>query len=112
MLAKILPLFKMGLGGRIGNGNQYMSWVGLDDLLALVLSAIVDESITGPVNAVSPNPITNAEFTKTLGKALSRPTIFSIPEFIIKGSIRRRISECCNPIELTCNANSFSKNWI
>ena len=92
MLAKILPLFKMGLGGRIGNGNQYMSWVGLDDLLALVLSAIVDESITGPVNAVSPNPITNAEFTKTLGKALSRPTIFSIPEFIIKAALGEELA--------------------
>jgi uncharacterized protein (TIGR01777 family) len=91
-LAKILPLFKMGLGGRIGNGNQYMSWVGLDDLLALVLSAIVDESITGPVNAVSPNPITNAEFTKTLGKALSRPTIFSIPEFIIKAALGEELA--------------------
>jgi uncharacterized protein len=53
-------------------------------LLGLVLYAIVDESITGPVNAVSPNPVANADFTATLGKVLSRPTIFSIPEFIIK----------------------------
>jgi uncharacterized protein len=74
MLAKILPLFKLGLGGRIGNGNQYISWIALDDLLGLVLYAIVDESITGPVNAVSPNPVTNADFTATLGKVLSRPT--------------------------------------
>ena len=84
MLAKILPLFKLGLGGRIGNSNQYISWITLDDLLGLVLYAIVDESITGHVNAVSPNPVTNADFTATLGKVLSRPTIFSIPEFIIK----------------------------
>jgi uncharacterized protein len=68
MLAKILPLFKLGLGGRIGNGNQYISWIALDDLLGLVLYAIVYESITGPVNAVSPNPVTNADFTATLGK--------------------------------------------
>jgi uncharacterized protein len=87
MLAKILPIFKLGLGGRIGNGNQYMSWIGLDDLLGLVLYAIVDESITGPVNAVSPNPVTNAGFTATLGKVLSRPTIFSIPEFILKSAL-------------------------
>lgn len=75
ILAKIFPLFKMGFGGRIENGNQYMSWIGLDDLLSLVLYAIVDESVNGPINAVSPNHITNTDFTKTLGKVLSRPTI-------------------------------------
>jgi len=84
MLSKILPLFKMGLGGRIGNGDQYMSWIGLDDLLGLILYAIAHESVSGPVNAVSPKPITNADFTTTLGKILSRPTKFSIPETIVK----------------------------
>jgi uncharacterized protein (TIGR01777 family) len=84
MLSKILPLVKLGLGGRIGNGNQYMSWIGLDDLLGLIVYTIADESISGPVNAVSPNPVTNADFTTTLGKVLSRPTIFSIPESMIK----------------------------
>ena len=84
MLSKILSLFKLGLGERIGKGNQYMSWIGLDDLLGLILYAVADESISGPVNAVSPNPITNADFTTTLGKVLSRPTKFAIPESIIK----------------------------
>jgi len=84
MLSKILPTFKLGLGGRIGNGNQYMSWIGLDDLLGLILYVIADKSIAGPVNAVSPNPITNADFTTTLGKVLSRPTKFSIPESMVK----------------------------
>ena len=84
MLSKFLPIFKAGLGGRIGKGNQYMSWIGLDDLLGLILYTIADESISGPVNAVSPNPITKADFTTTLGKVLSRPTKFSIPECIIK----------------------------
>jgi uncharacterized protein (TIGR01777 family) len=84
MLSKILPIFKLGLGGRIGNGNQYMSWIGLDDLLGFILHAMVDQSIAGPVNAVSPNPITNADFTVTLGKVLSRPTKFSIPETMVK----------------------------
>lgn len=92
ILAKILPPFKMGLGGRIGNGNQYMSWIGLDDLLVLVLYAIVDKSISGPINAVSPNPITNADFTKTLGKVLSRPTIFSVPRFIIKSILGEELA--------------------
>jgi len=84
MLAKILPIFKLGFGGRIGNGNQYMSWIGLDDLLGLILYAIADKSITGPVNAVSPTLTTNTAFTRTLGNVLSRPTIFSIPKTIIK----------------------------
>ena len=84
MLSKILSIFKLGFGGRIGDGNQYMSWIGLDDLLGLILYAIADKSIIGPVNAVSPNPITNADFTTALGKVLSRPTKFSIPESMIK----------------------------
>ena len=61
-----------------------MSWIGLDDLLGLILYTIADESISGPVNAVSPNPITKADFTTTLGKVLSRPTKFAISESIIK----------------------------
>jgi len=61
-----------------------MSWIGIDDLLGLILYAIADESLSGPVNAASPNPVTNADFTTTLGKVLSRPTIFSIPKSIIK----------------------------
>jgi uncharacterized protein len=87
MLSKILPPFKLGLGGRIGNGNQYMSWIGLDDLLGLILYTVADESMSGPVNAVSPNPVTNADFTTTLGMVLSRPTKFAIPESIIKLSL-------------------------
>jgi uncharacterized protein (TIGR01777 family) len=92
MLSKILPIFKLGLGGRIGKGNQYMSWIALDDLLGLILYAIVNEFITGPVNAVSPNPITNADFTTTLGKVLSRPTSFSIPEFLIKSALGEELA--------------------
>jgi uncharacterized protein len=84
MLSKILPIFKLGFGIRIGSGNQYISWIGLDDLLGLILYAIANKSISGPVNAVSPNPITNADFTMALGRVLSRPAKFSIPESIIK----------------------------
>ncbi|MBV9177609.1 MAG: DUF1731 domain-containing protein [Nitrososphaeraceae archaeon] len=82
----------MGLGARIGNGNQYMSWIALDDLLGLILYAIADESIAGPVNAASPNPITNAIFTMTLEKALSRPTVLSIPRFIIKSALGEELA--------------------
>ncbi len=80
-LAKMLPAFRMGAGGVIGTGRQYMSWIAIDDLVAAILHAIVQDSVRGPVNAVAPNPVTNREFTKTLGRVLSRPTIFPVPAF-------------------------------
>jgi uncharacterized protein (TIGR01777 family) len=86
-LTKIIPFFRMGFGGKIGSGNQYMSWIAIDDLLGIILHSIADEAVTGPINAVSPNPVTNAYFTRMLGKVLSRPTIFSLPRFIIKAAL-------------------------
>ena len=83
-LKKMLPPFRMGVGGRIGSGKQWMSWIALDDVIGGIKFALANESVRGPVNLVSPNPVTNAEFTKTLGKVLSRPTIFPIPGFAIK----------------------------
>ena len=82
----------MGLGGRIGNGNQYMSWIALDDLLEIVLHAIANKSITGPINAVAPNPITNTDFTGILGKVLSRSIIFHIPKFIINAVLGEELA--------------------
>ena len=69
----MLPPFRMGVGGKIGSGKQWMSWIALDDVVAGIQFALANDSIKGPVNFVAPNPVTNAEFTKTLGKALSRP---------------------------------------
>ena len=80
-LAKMLTPFRMGIGGRVGEGTQWMSWVALDDVVAALRLLIADESISGPVNIVAPNPVTNAEFTRTLGRTLSRPTIFPMPAF-------------------------------
>ena len=80
-LAKMLLPFKMGMGGRIGSGNQYMSWISLDDVCRAILHSIHTTSIYGAVNTVSPTPVTNAEFTKALGRALSRPAIFPLPAF-------------------------------
>ncbi len=80
-LAKMLFPFKMGAGGKIGSGKQYMSWIGLDDVVAAFHHAVVNESVQGPVNLVSPNPVTNLEFTKTLGKVLARPTFMPMPSF-------------------------------
>src|SRR6185369_8548215 len=81
MLSKLLTPFKMGMGGKVGSGKQYISWVALDDAVRVVKFAIDDETIRGPLNVVSPNPVTNEEFTKTLGHVLNRPTALAMPAF-------------------------------
>ena len=83
-LAQMLPLFRMGLGGCLGSGRQYMSWVHIDDLVGIMLHAAEQESISGPVNAVAPEPVTNRDFTRTLAQALHRPAFFPVPGFILK----------------------------
>jgi uncharacterized protein len=83
-LAKMLPPFRMGIGGRIGDGKQWMSWIALDDVVNGLKFLIEDSSINGPVNFVAPNPVRNAEFTKTLGRVLSRPSFFPVPEFGVR----------------------------
>ncbi len=83
-LTKMLPFFRLGLGGRVGSGRQYLPWVALDDVMRALAHMIRTESIRGPVNLTSPEPATNAEFTKALGRALHRPTIFPVPAFAIK----------------------------
>lgn len=80
-LAKMLTPFKLGLGGRVGSGNQFMSWIAIDDLIEAIHHVLSHDELRGPVNAASPNPVTNAEFTRTLGQILGRPTIFPLPEF-------------------------------
>lgn len=80
-LAKMLLPFRLGAGGVVGDGEQYMSWIALDDAVGAVHFALTDESLRGPVNAVAPHPVTNREYTKTLGKVLSRPTILAVPAF-------------------------------
>ena len=78
-LEKMLTPFKLGVGGKIAGGDQYMSWIALDDVVGIVEYALANESLSGPINLVAPNAVTNLEFTKTLGKVLSRPTIFPVP---------------------------------
>lgn len=80
-LAKMLLPFKMGVGGIVGSGDQFMSWVTLDDLLAILTYSLTNTKLSGPLNAVSPSPCTNREFTKTLGRVLVRPTLFPMPAF-------------------------------
>lgn len=83
-LQKMLLPFKLGLGGVVGSGKQYWSWIGLHDLTRIIGYCVENDAIHGPVNAVSPNPHTNYDFTKTVGKALNRPTIFPMPAFAAK----------------------------
>ena len=83
-LTKMLPPFRMGIGGRLGDGRQWMSWIALDDVVNGLKFLIEDGAVQGPVNFVAPNPVTNAEFTKTLGRVLSRPTIFPVPKFAVR----------------------------
>lgn len=80
-LREMLTPFRMGLGGRIGTGRQYMSWIALGDAVAAIRRIIDDESLAGPVNVASPNPVTNAEFAAALGRALHRPALLPTPAF-------------------------------
>lgn len=83
-LKQMLLPFRLGLGGRIGSGRQWFSWIHIDDLVAAVLHILQTAQLRGPVDMVSPNPVTNAEFTKELAKAVSRPAIFPVPAFIVR----------------------------
>jgi uncharacterized protein (TIGR01777 family) len=82
-LAKMLPPFKMGVGGKLGSGKHWMSWIHLDDLVSLFQFALVNP-ISGAVNGVAPNPVTNADFTKALASAVHRPAIFPVPAFALR----------------------------
>lgn len=83
-LGKMLTPFKMGVGGKIGKGRQWMSWIDVQDWVSAVHYILKTDLLRGPVNLVAPNPVTNAEFTKTLASVLSRPAIFPMPAFAVK----------------------------
>ncbi len=80
MLKKMLPIFQFGLGGRLGSGNQFWSWISLEDEIRLI-EWLLSAEISGPVNLTAPRPVTNTEFTHVLGKVLQRPTFFPVPDF-------------------------------
>lgn len=82
-LGKLIPLFKFGLGGRLGNGQQWWSWITLHDEIRAICH-LLDSNISGPVNLTSPNPVTNQEFTAALARALHRPAVFPVPAFALK----------------------------
>lgn len=83
-LKPMLPPFRLGLGGRVGSGRQYWSWIALDELIGAMLFILQNDTLRGPVNAVGPAPVRNAEFVRALGEVLHRPTIVPLPEWLVK----------------------------
>ncbi|MBV9404079.1 MAG: TIGR01777 family oxidoreductase [Acidobacteriaceae bacterium] len=83
-LKKMLRPFRMGLGGRFGDGRQWMSWIHVDDLVRLLICAVENSAMSGPVNGGSPDPVTNAELTRTLGRVLHRPAVLPVPKLVLK----------------------------
>ena len=83
-LQQMLTPFKMGVGGKLGSGNQWMSWVHIDDVVGVILYALESRHVTGALNVTAPEPVQNTEFTKTLGRVLHRPTLFPVPAVALK----------------------------
>jgi uncharacterized protein (TIGR01777 family) len=83
-LKTMLPPFKLGIGGPVAGGRQYMPWIALDDVAGIYVAALHDEAWSGPVNASAPNPVTNGEFSKSLGRVLGRPAVMPVPAFVLR----------------------------
>lgn len=92
-LGKMLLPFKLGLGGVIGSGEQYMSWIALDDLVGIIRFILSHDTLKGAINGVSPHPATNREFTKALGSVLNRPTVLPVPAFALKALLGKEMAE-------------------
>jgi uncharacterized protein (TIGR01777 family) len=93
VLAKMLPAFRLGLGGRLGDGRQWLSWIALADLVGIIAWLVSRSDLSGPVNAVSPNPVTNAEFTRTLGLVLHRPAVLPVPAAALRLALGRQMAD-------------------
>jgi hypothetical protein len=92
-LPRLLPLFRLGLGGRMGNGHAWMSWVSLEDAVAAIEFAIAQPQLSGAFNTTAPHPVTNAEFTRTLGLILHRPTLLRIPSLVLRAALGEMAQE-------------------
>jgi len=112
-LAKMLPLFRAGLGGRLGSGRQWMSWVGSDDVVGAVQHALADGRCTGPINVVAPGAVTNAEFTATLARVLKRPAVLPAPAWALRLAFGQMADEAllasarAAPVRLTETGYAF-----
>ncbi|WP_330182202.1 TIGR01777 family oxidoreductase [Nocardia sp. NBC_01503] len=87
MLGMLYPLYYLGLGGRLGSGRQYTPWISLADEIGAIVFALTHETLSGPVNMVGPAPVTNAEFTRAIGRALHRPTPLMVPAFVLRATV-------------------------
>lgn len=92
-LCKMLTPFRLGLGGRMGSGEQYWSWIAIDDVLSAIYHSIVSEDLRGPVNFTAPEPVTNARFTEALAEALGRPAFFHVPELALRALLGEMADE-------------------
>jgi uncharacterized protein (TIGR01777 family) len=93
MLGKLLPIFSAGLGGPIGGGRQWMSWIGRDDLIGAYYHALLDQRCVGPLNAVAPEAVVNAEFARVLGRVLGRPAVFPVPAWALRAALGNMAEE-------------------
>ena len=84
MVATVGPIFRLGLGGKLGSGAQYLSWISREDIIRAMEWILERDDLSGPVNLCSPNPVTNSEFTRTMGRVLRRPTLFPVPRFALR----------------------------
>jgi uncharacterized protein (TIGR01777 family) len=111
-LAKMLPAFRLGLAGRLGDGSQYWSWITRHDVIRAVRHALENQTVEGAVNVVAPNPVTNLEFTRTLGSVLHRPTWLTVPRFLIEGMLgpmgREVLLSSCRVRPGRLNATGFT----
>ncbi len=113
MLSRVLPVFKLGLGGRLGSGKQYMSWLTRADVIDAAIWTMEHDDISGPVNVSSPNPVTNSEFTHALGKAVRRPALFFVPTFalrLMQGDLSQVVTSSArmDPARLTAGGYRFN----
>lgn len=92
-LAKMLPPFRVGLGGRLGSGKQWMSWVSIKDVVGAIRHALTTETLRGPVNVVAPQAVTNGEFARTLGRVLGRPAVLPVPAWVLRLAVGRGMAD-------------------
>jgi uncharacterized protein len=93
LLARMLPPFKLGVGGPLAGGRQYMSWIHIDDEVGIILWALDEDPVSGALNATAPEPVTNREFSKTLGRVLGRPALVPVPGFAVDAMLGREAAE-------------------
>lgn len=111
-LKKMLLPFKLGLGGKIGSGRQYMSWVAIDDVVGAIQHSLTNDTLHGPVNVVAPRPVTNAEYTKTLGGVLHRPTLFPMPAFAARVAFGQMADELLLAGQRVRPARLLASNYV